>query len=412
MDVRRKPGGGGAAADPLALVLRMEAGGAFAGTPISIRREATVYAALADTAVPAPRLVALSDDASAMLLERVSGDSDFWSLEEAERERTFADFVEALSALHGLDVSHLPLEGFERPATAEDHARLDLSLWHRLAREHVPDLDPLAVYAGAWLLAHPPVSVARTVLVHGDIGPGNFMAEGGRVTGLLDWEFAHLGDPMDDIAWLEMRSGIRPGAEIDLGERLRPYTRATGIEIDPARVDYYRVAVYYRCAVTAALAVSRGGGARGWFPYLLALQRFYAGLADALARVTGVAPDAVELPDADATPRTAWYDEAIAGLRAGVRGIADVELREQTRNLQIALHYLRAYDRLGPRLEELEAADRVASLGIAPEDTEAFGKAVEGSGAAGDEAMLGYLMRRTQRQRALWRTLLDRPRRR
>ena len=259
----------------LPLVLRMEAGGAFAGTPISIRREATVYAALADTPVPVPRLIALSPDGAALLLERVPGESRFFALGEAERRQTLADFIDALAALHNLDVSTLPLDGFERPQSPEDHAQLDLALWARLAREHVDDQNPLVRYAGTWLQANAPHSVQRTVLVQGDTGPGNFIAQGGKVTGIVDWEFAHLGDPMDDIAWLEMRSGNGPkGALGDLTAQLAPYCAATGLEIDRARVDYYRVAVYYRCAVTAALAVSRGGGARGWFPYLLALQRF------------------------------------------------------------------------------------------------------------------------------------------
>ena len=217
---------------------------------------------------------------------------------------------------------------------------------------------------------------------------------------------------MDDIAWLEMRSGTGPeGVLGDLAEWLAPYCKATGIEIDTARVDYYRVAVYYRCAVTSALAVARGGGARGWFPYLLVLQRFYASLGDALTRVTGVSESSVVWPEVPETPRTPWYDRVIEGIRAGVRGIEDIELREQTRNLQIAFNYLRAYDRLGARTEELEEADRVASLGIGLGDAATFEKAVDEGGAAGDEPTLRYLLRRSQRQRALWKSLLERPRR-
>jgi len=400
------------------LVLRMEAGGAFAGTPISIRREATVYRALAGTAVPVPKLIGLSSDGEALLLERVPGESNFWALDAAERQRVFADFVTALAALHNLDVSALRLDGFDRPVSPEDHARLDLGLWAGLAHTHIEDLDPLVRYAGAWLLANAPRTVQRTVLVQGDTGPGNFLAEGGKVTGIVDWEFAHLGDPMDDIAWLEMRCGTGPegpdGASGDLARQLAPYCEATGLEIDAARVDYYRVAVYYRCAVTAALAVSRGGGARGWFPYLLVLQRFYASLGDALVRVAGVSASrgAAESIAAPETPRTSWYDRAIQDMRAGVRGIADLELREQTRNLQIALHYLRAFDLMGPQIEELEAADRVASLGIEQGDDAGFEKLVEEGGAAGDEVVLRYLLRRSDRQRQLWKSLLERPRRR
>lgn len=45
-----------------------------------------------------------------------------------------------------------------------------------------------------------------SVLVHGDFGPQNMLidpANGGRLVALLDWEFAHLGRPVEDLAWAE-----------------------------------------------------------------------------------------------------------------------------------------------------------------------------------------------------------------
>jgi aminoglycoside phosphotransferase len=46
---------------------------------------------------------------------------------------------------------------------------------------------------------------AGRVLVHGDFGPNNVLLDPATftVTGLLDWEFAHLGDPVEDLAWCE-----------------------------------------------------------------------------------------------------------------------------------------------------------------------------------------------------------------
>jgi aminoglycoside phosphotransferase (APT) family kinase protein len=44
-----------------------------------------------------------------------------------------------------------------------------------------------------------------TVLVHGDFGPNNILLTGdaAHVTALLDWEWAHAGDPVEDLAWCE-----------------------------------------------------------------------------------------------------------------------------------------------------------------------------------------------------------------
>ena len=41
------------------------------------------------------------------------------------------------------------------------------------------------------------------VLVHGDFGPQNVLIDDGRITALVDWEFAHIGQPVEDLAWAE-----------------------------------------------------------------------------------------------------------------------------------------------------------------------------------------------------------------
>ena len=61
------------------------------------------------------------------------------------------------------------------------------------------------------LLHHVPATAlghrgrAGDVLVHGDFGPNNTLLDPATctVTALLDWEFAHLGDPIEDLAWCE-----------------------------------------------------------------------------------------------------------------------------------------------------------------------------------------------------------------
>ncbi len=46
---------------------------------------------------------------------------------------------------------------------------------------------------------------AAGVLVHGDFGPNNMLLDPDtfEVTGLVDWEWAHPGDPIEDLAWCE-----------------------------------------------------------------------------------------------------------------------------------------------------------------------------------------------------------------
>ena len=99
--------------------------------------------------------------------------------------------------------------------------------------------DPALVFSLRWLRDHIPPYDGPPVLVQGDTGPGNFMYLGGRVTAVVDWELAHLGDPMDDIAWLSLRATQEPFT--DFPTRLREYEALSGNVIDEDRVRYYQV---------------------------------------------------------------------------------------------------------------------------------------------------------------------------
>ncbi|MEO0730352.1 MAG: phosphotransferase family protein, partial [Pseudomonadota bacterium] len=63
---------------------------------------------------------------------------------------------------------------------------------------------PALAYVLKWLETHPPRASA-TVLVHGDYRTGNMMLDRGSVRAVLDWEFAHWGDPCEDIGWFTAR---------------------------------------------------------------------------------------------------------------------------------------------------------------------------------------------------------------
>src|ERR1700722_17370280 len=90
-----------------------------------------------------------------------------------------------------------------------------------------------------WLEAHVPDYDGPVVLVQGDTGPGNFLYRDGRVTAVLDWELCHWGDPMDDIAWLSLRSV--QDTFTYLPDRLREYGELSGHRLDEDRGWYYRV---------------------------------------------------------------------------------------------------------------------------------------------------------------------------
>lgn len=390
----------------LEVVVRAEGRGSFTGTELTLSREAVAYRALSATRVPVPAVLAERADGSGVILERVPGTDALDHLTEEERTRVLDDFVDILASMHLLDPAELHLPGFVRPRTPEDHARVDLGLWEGLARS-MSDLDPLIAYCGSWLQRAAPRRVARTSFLHGDAGPGNFLTADGRVTGLVDLEFAHLGDPMDDLAWLLMRLRAEPEEVVGLLER---YERASGIPVREDSLRYYRLAVDYRCAVTTSLAVARGGGTKGLAPYLMVTHQYLDGIARRIAALADVdAPE--EQVDAPATAREPMYDQLLADIRAAVRHIPDQAVREATRNAQIFVHHLRGHDRYGPEVDRLDREDRHRSLGAGVDDPALLVVAAQ-AGARGEGEVLAYLLRRQRRRGALWESLVERrPRR-
>lgn len=387
------------------LVLREETGtGAFSGTALSLEREAVVYRALQHTRVPIARLVGVAPGGEALLMQRLPGTSKLTDLRGIEAESVLESFIDALAALHGTDPRELDLPGFSRPEEARDHALDDLELWEAIAKGGLNRCEPLLAYAAAWLRAHAPSAVQRTVVVQGDTGPGNFMWDAGSVTGLVDWEFCHLGDPMDDIAWLDLRAGHGSGPFADVSRRDRLYEDATGLEVDPVAVRYYTVFVYFRCAVTTGITISRGGGAVGLAAYFAPHHRFLVQLGGALADAIGTEPSFLDLPVGTDTPSTRAYDRAIEGLTDDVVPVLpDATAKLRTRAALLMLEHARDVDRVGAELAAEDDADRRRTLGCPMTNAE-LADVAGGAGATGDRVILDLLFRTAQREKRCWDT--------
>ena len=93
----------------------------------------------------------------------------------------------------------------EQYATMGEAVSDDLGWWTAYAGERGSLEEPLVRLAARVLAATLPATDERPSLVHGDVGAGNFMVDGGRVSAMIDWELAHVGDPHEDMAWLWMR---------------------------------------------------------------------------------------------------------------------------------------------------------------------------------------------------------------
>lgn len=105
-----------------------------------------------------------------------------------------------------------------------------------------------------WLLSNVPEGdIGRPVLVHGDLGLQNLLLDGDRLSVVLDWEMAHIGDPVEDLGYICNFAG----GNIDWNGFLRSYVAITGRAIAPSHLQFYRVWGHVRNATGAIIAADR-----------------------------------------------------------------------------------------------------------------------------------------------------------
>lgn len=178
---------------------------------------------------------------------------------DAERAAVVADLGRQLARIHAIRPPRDDLPFLDPPPASAALASV------ATMRKHLDDLPsayPATEYGLRWLETHaPPAHPA--CLAHRDFRTGNFLLDAGRVTAILDWEFAGWGDRLEDIGWFCARCW-RFGADAreagGIGERedfYRAYEQESGAPIDRRFVPYWEAMAHARWAVIAAQQAAR-----------------------------------------------------------------------------------------------------------------------------------------------------------
>ena len=107
--------------------------------------------------------------------------------------------------------------------------------------------QPIVWAAIRRLRRHPPPPAQKLAVVHGDYRSGNFLHDGaGQIIAVLDWEMAHLGDPLEDLGWALDPLWTRPddnrvSAMIPPDQAFAAWERASGLKVDPAAFAWWRL---------------------------------------------------------------------------------------------------------------------------------------------------------------------------
>jgi aminoglycoside phosphotransferase (APT) family kinase protein len=163
------------------------------------------------------------------------------------RERMAASFVDVLARIHALDWRELGLDFMPAPADAGACATMEVENWEQVIDKQSLEPQPVLRAALRWLRHHPPPPAQRIVLVHADYRTGNFLAdETGEIRAFLDWEMAHIGDPLEDVAWACIRpwrwaGDERVGGLMERQEFYGLYEKATGLTVDEEAIRFWEV---------------------------------------------------------------------------------------------------------------------------------------------------------------------------
>jgi aminoglycoside phosphotransferase (APT) family kinase protein len=230
-------------ADGEKLLVRRAAVGVIHKHTLSLQDEFAVLEAAYEADVKAPRPITYLPDLAgreAFVMERLDGDTIGRRIvrkEELEHARFLlpVQMAEELAKIHGIPRERLPFL---------EEARLE-----RMIEEFDEVGEPRpAIELGLWWLRENRPPGREPVVVHGDFRIGNLVVDENGLRGVLDWEFAHLDDPVRDLAFSLVRAwrfGVpqkRLGGVGDVEPYLETYNTLTGNDVSGEELFYWELA--------------------------------------------------------------------------------------------------------------------------------------------------------------------------
>ncbi|MGC1400212.1 phosphotransferase family protein, partial [Candidatus Binatus sp.] len=235
-----------------AMVLRRDPGAHNIST--NRRHEFMVIRAAFEERVPVPEVFWVSEDPAVLgsaffIMERIEGETLARRLLRDDtyaraREVMPAQLAEILAKIHRIDPVKHKLDFLPEPG--DNAALTEVKRYEENFRRLALEPHPAFELAFRWLLKRIPKTPRKT-LVHGDYRIGNVIFGPEGVRSILDWELAHLGDPMEDVGWMCVRAwrfGNDRKPVGGLGTRedfFRAYEKASGSPVDPEAARFWEV---------------------------------------------------------------------------------------------------------------------------------------------------------------------------
>jgi aminoglycoside phosphotransferase (APT) family kinase protein len=198
----------------------------------------------------------------------------------AHRESIGQQFFTVMGKIAAVDPRDVGLSDFEGESDIHDVAMHEVARWEKVIEEDEREPQPIARAAIRWLKRNPPPPAQKIAVVHGDYRTGNFLFDDtGNIRAILDWEMAHLGDPLEDLGWAidplwSNGNAALPGGMIARDDAIRIWEQTSGLKADPKALYWWEIFASLKGAaiwISAAREYAEGrnidpiNGFSGWF---------------------------------------------------------------------------------------------------------------------------------------------------
>lgn len=269
------------------LILRRDPTGSLIDT--DRRLEFLAYKSFHGRGVPAPEPIALEEGSGPLerpffIMGRIEGGaaaSPFQPGAYGEHGAALGEqFFAILGRIAAAEAADLPIAQVAPAPASADAWRRELGYWAGVIDADEIHPQPIVRAAIRRLRANPPPPAQKVSVVHGDYRSGNFLHDGaGRIIAVLDWEMAHLGDPLEDLAWAfdplwRHFEEDKPASLLPDAEAIAIWERESGLQVDADAFRWWRLfaAVKGQAIWISSAREFRDGGYRdpvlavsGWY---------------------------------------------------------------------------------------------------------------------------------------------------
>lgn len=358
--------------------------------------------------IPVPHVWDICPDPHAILMDFVPGRPDLSTAESEEEQRAVMDqIIDIYAQIQSIDPAEFAAAGVRFPQGSADIMLNLFEEYVKLYRDTKVVPNPTLEYMIAWVRRNVPRDRQRVCLVWGD--GTQFLFQNGRVTTVMDFELAYLGDPLHDLAGMPLRATSQPLG--DLRRAYRRYMEKTGTSIDPNVWNFHLIQWTLCTPLSLAESVNIPLPIGSLVQYNEWYVHYNRYALELMAAFTGVELKPLEIPTFIPT-RTSSMGEGLVGAIEAIPTEGEYATfgRDTAAGLAKYMHRMAQFD---PAFERQDIADTEAVLGKKfnnwMEADTALEKYVMNAGPEQDAVLIPLFYRRMQRQAWIMEPMLSRP---